>query len=115
VVLLADMKTGKPKSFHDGRISKPRLKDLGVTEKQSHRWRAVADGAASLDARLQDIRPKPGFLVALWAQNLGRCRVYTLYCYLNRFLEGVTAIGARDAIGDFANHARLLADSFCEL
>jgi len=72
-------------------------------------------GAASLDARLQDIRPKPGFLVVLWAQNLGGCRVYTLHCYLNRFLEGVTAIGARNAIGDFANHARLPADNFYEL
>ena len=75
----------------------------------------MADGAASLDARLQYIRPKPGFLVALWAQNLGRCRVYALYCYLNRFLEGVTAFWARDAISDFANHAGLLAGELWEL
>ncbi len=39
----AGPKSGKLKSFHDGRISKPRLKELGVTEKQSHRWQAVAN------------------------------------------------------------------------
>ena len=42
--ILADMKPnpGKPKSLHDERISKPRLKDIGITEVQSHRWQAVA-------------------------------------------------------------------------
>ncbi len=42
--ILADMKPkpGKPKSLHNGRISKSRLNDLGVKEKQSHRWQAVA-------------------------------------------------------------------------